>query len=101
MGFGSLLGGWLADRLGPRRSLALFALANVGIGVFAWISLLLFYDLYRELVPHLSSSFASFCFNSAILAGATTLMGLSLPLVARAVTSSVADAGPLIGRMYA
>ena len=100
LGFGSLLGGWLADRLGPRRSLALFALANVGIGVYAWISLLLFYDLYRELVPHLSSSFASFCFNTVILLVPTTLMGLSLPLVARAVTSSVADAGPLIGRMY-
>src|SRR5687767_15704260 len=65
LGFGSLLGGWLADRLGPRRSLAMFAFANVGIGVFAWISLLLFYDLYRELVPHLSSTFASFCFNTA------------------------------------
>ncbi|MEO8692684.1 MAG: fused MFS/spermidine synthase [Acidimicrobiales bacterium] len=100
LGFGSLLGGWLADRLGPRRSLIGFALANVGIGVFAWISLLLFYDLYRELVPHLSSTFASFCFNTAILLVPTTLMGLSLPLVARAVTSTVTDAGPLIGRMY-
>ena len=100
LGFGSLLGGWLADRLGARRSLASFALANVGIGAFAWISLLLFYDLYRELVPHLTSTFASFCFNTAILLVPTTLMGLSLPLVARAVTSSVADAGPLIGRMY-
>lgn len=100
LGFGSLLGGWLADRLGPRRSLATFAIANVGIGVFAWMSLLLFYDLYRELVPHLSSTFASFCFNTVILLVPTTLMGLSLPLVARAVTSSVADAGPLIGRMY-
>ena len=100
LGFGSLLGGWLADRLGPRRSLVLFALANVGIGVFAWISLLLFYDLYRELVPHLSSSFASFCFNTVILLVPTTLMGLSLPLVARAITSSISDAGPLIGRMY-
>ena len=100
LGFGSLLGGWLADRLGARRSLATFAIANVGIGVFAWISLLLFYDLYRELVPHLTSTFASFCFNTVILLVPTTLMGLSLPLVARAVTSSVADAGPLIGRMY-
>jgi predicted membrane-bound spermidine synthase len=100
LGFGSLLGGWLADRLGPRRSLAMFAIANVGIGIFAWVSLLLFYDLYRELVPHLSSTFASFCFNTAILLVPTTLMGLSLPLVARAVTSTVADAGPLIGRMY-
>ena len=100
LGIGNLIGGALADRLGPVRSVALFSAANVGIGVFAWLSLLLFYDLYRELAPNLQSTFASFVFNAAILLIPTTLMGLSLPLVARAVTSTVADAGALIGRMY-
>jgi spermidine synthase len=100
LGVGNLLGGRLADRLGPRRSLTAFAFANVGIGVFAWLSLLLFYDLYRELVPHLQSTAASFAFNALILLVPTVLMGLSLPLVARAVTASVDDAGAVIGRMY-
>ena len=100
LGLGSLLGGWLADRLGPERSLLLFGMANVGIGIFAWLSLLLFYDLYGELAPQLQSTFASFAFNVAILIVPTTLMGLSLPLVARAVTSRVSDAGRLIGRLY-
>ncbi len=34
IGLGSLLGGWLADRLGGRRSLVAFAVANAGIGAF-------------------------------------------------------------------
>ncbi|HEX7094823.1 MAG TPA: fused MFS/spermidine synthase, partial [Acidimicrobiales bacterium] len=100
LGVGNLLGGRLADRLGPTRSLVAFAAANVGIGVFAWISLLLFYDGYRELAPSLQSTFASFWFNAAILLVPTTLMGLSLPLVARAVTARIADAGRLVGRLY-
>jgi spermidine synthase len=100
LGLGNLLGGRLADRLGPFRSLYAFAVANAGIGVFAWLSILLFYDLYRELAPSLQSTAASFAFNAAILLVPTTLMGLSLPLVARAVTETVDDAGPIIGRLY-
>jgi spermidine synthase len=100
LGAGSLLGGWLADRLGPTRSLVAFSLANVGIGLYAWVSVVLFYDVYRELAGGLQSQLASFLFNVAVLIVPTILMGLSLPLVARAVTSRVDDAGPLIGRMY-
>lgn len=100
LGFGSLLGGNLADRLGPRRSLGLFSLTNLAIGAFAWISLYLFYDLYEELGSSLQSTATTFLFNAAILIVPTTLMGLSLPLVARAITATVDDAGPLIGRMY-
>jgi spermidine synthase/MFS family permease len=100
LGVGNLLGGRLADRLGPTRSLVAFALANVGIGVFAWLSLLLLYDLERELAEHLQSTASSFVFNGVLLLVPTTLMGLSLPLVARAVTASIDDAGRLVGRLY-
>jgi spermidine synthase len=100
LGVGNLLGGRLADRLGPTRSLTAFAAANVGIGLFAWLSLLLFYDLYREFAGSLQSTAATFAFNAAILLVPTTLMGLSLPLVARAVTATVEDAGRVVGRLY-
>lgn len=100
LGAGSLIGGWLADRLGATRSLVAFSLANVGIGLYAWMSVVLFYDVYRDLAADLQSQLASFLFNIAVLLVPTVLMGLSLPLVARAVTSRVDDAGPLIGRMY-
>jgi hypothetical protein len=53
----------------------------------------------RARAEHASTA-SSFAFNVAILLVPTTLMGLSLPLVARAVTSSVEDAGRVVGRLY-
>ena len=101
LGLGSLLGGVLADRLGPRRSLLAFAGSNAGIGVFAWFSLWLFYDVYRSAVPHLDGTLAAFAFHFALLIVPTTLMGLSLPLVSKGVVDRIDEAGPLVGRLYA
>lgn len=103
LGLGSLLGGVLADRLGPRRSLLAFAASNAGIGVFAWFSLWLFYDVYRSAVPHLEGggTLAAFGFHFVLLIVPTTLMGLSLPLVSRGLVERIDQAGPLVGRLYA
>ena len=101
LGVGSLLGGVVADRLGPRRSLLAFAASNAGIGLFAWFSLWLFYDVYRSAVPHLDGTLAAFGFHFLLLIVPTTLMGLSLPLVSRGVVERIEDAGPLVGRLYA
>jgi len=101
LGLGSLLGGVLADRLGPRRSLLAVAASNAGIGVFAWFSLWLFYDVYRAAVPNLEGTLASFGFHFLLLIVPTTLMGLSLPLVSRGVVDRIEEAGPLVGRLYA
>ncbi len=101
LGLGSLLGGVVADRLGPRRSLLAFAGSNAGIGVFAWFSLWLFYDVYRSAVPHLEGTLAAFGFHFLLLIVPTTLMGLSLPLVSRGLVERIEDAGPLVGRLYA
>lgn len=101
LGIGSLVGGTLADRLGPRRSLLAFAFSNAGIGVFAWLSIRLFYDGYRAMVPHVSGTLGAFLFHFALLLVPTVLMGLSLPLVSRGIVDRVQDAGPLVGRLYA
>lgn len=101
LGLGSLLGGVLADRLGPRRSLLAFAASNAGIGLFAWFSLWLFYDVYRAAVPSLEGTLAAFGFHFLLLIVPTTLMGLSLPLVSRGLVERIEDAGPLAGRLYA
>ena len=101
LGLGSLLGGFLADRLGPRRSLLAFAASNAGIAAFALVSIWLFYDLYRTIVPSVHGLLPSFAFHVALLVVPTTLMGLSLPLVARGVVGSARDMAPLVGRLYA
>lgn len=101
LGIGNLLGGQLADRLGPRRSIAGGALANVGIAAFASISLFLLYDVYEGQAEHLASVPAKFGFNFVLLLVPTVLMGLSTPLAARAVVSRIDEAGSLVGRLYA
>ena len=101
LGLGSLLGGALADRLGPRRSLLAFAASNAVIGVFAWFSIWLFYDLYRSSVAAVDGVLSAFAFNFGLLIVPTTLMGLSLPLVARGLVERIDEAAPMVGRLYA
>ncbi|HEX6901389.1 MAG TPA: fused MFS/spermidine synthase [Thermoanaerobaculia bacterium] len=101
LGLGSLAGGALADRLGPKRSLLVFALSNAGIGAFAWFSLWLFYDVYRGFAARLDSAAAMFGFHFLLLVIPTTLMGLSLPLLARGAVAASREIAPLVGRLYA
>lgn len=101
LGLGSLAGGAIADRLGARRSLLVFALSNAAIGTFAWFSLWLFYDVYRRFAAELDSAVAMFAFHFLLLVIPTTLMGLSLPLLARGAVAASREIAPLVGRLYA
>ena len=101
LGLGTIAGGVLADRLGPRRSLLAYAASNTGIAAFAWFSIWLFYDVYRSVATSLDNTASSFVFHFLLLVVPTTLMGLSLPLVARGVVDKIEEAAPLVGRLYA
>jgi predicted membrane-bound spermidine synthase len=101
LGLGNLLGGSLADRLGARRSLLAFAFANLGVGLFGWASIAIFYDGYRALAEHVQSLPAAFAFHFVLLVVPTTLMGLSLPLLSRGVVRNVGEAAPVVSRLYA
>jgi predicted membrane-bound spermidine synthase len=101
LGLGNLAGGALADRLGPRRSILAFAVANFGIGIFGWASIAIFYDGYRALAEHVQSLPAAFAFHFALLVVPTTLMGLSLPLLSRGIVRSIGEAAPVVSRLYA
>ncbi|MGH9181347.1 MAG: fused MFS/spermidine synthase, partial [Acidimicrobiales bacterium] len=100
LGLGNLAGGALADRLGARRSLLAFAVANVAIAVFAWASIWLFYDLYNSLVDRVDTLGEAFAFHFALLVIPTTLMGLSLPLLTRGLARRADEAASLVGRLY-
>ncbi len=101
LGVGNLLGGALADRLGAQRSILAFAVANLGIGVFGWASIAIFYDGYRALAEHVQSLPAAFAFHFALLVIPTTLMGLSLPLLSRGVVRNIGEAAAVVSRLYA
>jgi predicted membrane-bound spermidine synthase len=101
LGLGSLVGGTLADRLGARRSILAFAVANLIIGLFGWASIAIFYDGYRALAAHVQSLPAAFAFHFVLLVVPTTLMGLSLPLLTRGVVRDIGEAAPVVSRLYA
>ena len=101
LGLGNLVGGTLADRLGARRSILAFALANFGLGLFGWVSIAIFYDGYRALAASVQSLPAAFAFHFVLLVVPTTLMGLSLPLLTRGVVRDIAEAAAVVSRLYA
>jgi predicted membrane-bound spermidine synthase len=101
LGLGNLVGGTLADRLGARRSILAFAIANFGIGLFGWASIAIFYDGYRAFAENVQSLPAAFAFHFLLLVVPTTLMGLSLPLLTRGVVRDIGEAAPVVSRLYA
>ena len=101
LGCGSLAGGRLADRLSRTASVAAFGLAELAVGVFGATSAFLYYDiLYRKLGAAALSTTGTAAIVFASLLWPTFFMGMSLPLLARALTRTVAGAGTIIGSLY-
>ena len=101
LGLGSIVGAKVADRLTPRAALAGFALAEAGVAAFALLSKAFLYDLLATgLAGIVDAPAAIFALCFAGLALPTTLMGLSLPLLARAVATSLGPVAERVGRLY-
>lgn len=101
LGAGSLAGGHLADRFGPRRSLYAFALAELLVGLFGVVSKPLYYDTLYGRYAHLASTQAT---SAAVLISTlllpTFLMGVSLPLLTRALAGSLQVTPRIIALLY-
>ena len=101
LGIGSQLGGRLSARLERLASLRLFALVELAIGVFGALSPFLYYDWLYPLASRLESpSLGSGLAHFAALLPPTLLMGMSLPLLVRAMLRDLATAGRTIGTLY-
>lgn len=101
LGLGSELGGRLSTCLSGRAALAAFAALELLIGAFGAASTWIYYDwLYPRAVHLASPSLAAGLLHLAALLPPTTLMGMSLPLLARAVVTDVQGAGRRIGFLY-
>lgn len=101
IGCGSPAGGMVADRSGPRRSLVLFGVAEALIAVFGLVSKPLLHDLlYLRLGGIADSRVLTGLVLMLILLIPTSLMGMSLPLLARALVRRLPDAAVKTGRLY-
>jgi spermidine synthase len=102
MGFGSLAGGSLADRLQRRGAMAGFAIAELFIGLFALVSEWLYFDFLPQALGSWAQSTVLMTLALFIsLLWPTFFMGMSLPLLAKGLTRSVAGASTIIGGLYA
>ncbi|HEY7513604.1 MAG TPA: spermidine synthase, partial [Vicinamibacteria bacterium] len=100
LGFGSLAGGHLADRLAFRRRIVAFALSELAIALFAFLSVFLLYDtLYLRLGQRALPLPAVAAILFLTLLWPTFFMGLSLPLLSRAFTDSAGQAAARIGSL--
>lgn len=104
---GSLLGGHWAER--TSHPLRVYAIAELGIGVYAVAFPLLFplfQDLYLSLAPmpsgHVLASRQAVRFLAGVSAFIvpSTLMGMTTPAFARAVTTRVSEPGRALVRLY-
>jgi len=101
LGLGSIIGARIADRLSPARALLGFALCEALVAGFALLSKPFLYDLLAvRLAGVVDSPAAIFALCFAGLVIPTTLMGASLPLIARAVASSLDTVAERIGWLY-
>ncbi len=92
LGLGYLVGGQLADRIGKKRPILLFVLAEIGIGIFALLSKTIIYDwLYQTNALSGGSSFQIYSVLFLVLLFPTFLMGLSLPLLSKAFEEKTSE----------
>jgi hypothetical protein len=101
LGLGSIIGAKVADRLTPYRAMIGFALAELGVAGFALVSKFFLYDfLAMDLAGVVDAPPAIFALCFAGLVLPTTLMGASLPLLARAIATSLDTVAERIGTLY-
>jgi predicted membrane-bound spermidine synthase len=100
LGCGSLAGGHLADRLSRRGNLLAFAAAELAVGLFGLLSAPLYYDILYLRFGHLATPTLVPLVLFLSLLWPTFFMGMSLPLLARALTRTIERAAPTIGVLY-
>ncbi len=102
LGLGSLAGGVWSARVTPAVALRLFALLELGVALFGAASCRLYYDfLYLGGWAAYPSPWVAGVGHFAALGLPTTLMGMSLPFLVRALVRDSAGASRTVGRLYA
>src|SRR2546428_773089 len=101
LGLGSHLGGVLSVRLPPRTALLAFATLELAIGFFGLASGRLYYDwLYLRAGGLYATPWRAAILHFVSPALPTILMGMSLPLLVRAMVRDAPHAARPIGLLY-
>ncbi len=101
LGIGAHVGGVRSARLTPRRAMQLFGCVEVAISVFGALSPFLYYDLlYVRGAWLYGAPWRAATAHFLALLPPTALMGMSLPLLARATVRNAATAARTLGNLY-
>ncbi len=101
LGLGSYLGGRLSSRFTPSRALRVFALLELGVGLFALLSCDLYYDfLYIRWLEFYRSAWTAGILHFTALLFPTAMMGMSLPFLVQAAVREPTTASRTIGALY-
>ena len=97
LGFGSLAGGWVADR--PHTNAPrLFALIELGIGLFGLVSIRLFH--WAGTLTGDAGTASVWIIACVLLLVPTMLMGATLPILAAHATRTSGNVGGSVGGLY-
>ena len=101
MGLGSFAGGILADRLPAPRLLLVFALAESIVALFALVSKVLYHDLlYRHVAALPVHPLPLLAAAASTLLVPTFCMGVTLPVLSKALSQSLGVAASRIAGLY-
>jgi spermidine synthase len=101
LGVGSLWSVSFVDKLSRRHALIAFAFCELGIAIFAFASRFLFYDfVFGQLIALAHSPGLVVCVVFVGLLVPTILMGMSLPLLSKAIVYQIETASSEIGWLY-
>ncbi len=102
LGLGYLLGGYIADRTKTINAIIFFILAELGIGIFAFFSKTIIYNLlYEKSMIATNGVFQTYFVLFVVLLIPTLLMGLSLPLLSKSIRlNDLKKQSQFIGNLY-
>lgn len=99
IGFGGMLGGWIAD-LAPRLRIQVYACAELSIAGYGFISLWLLQAVESWLIASGGSGLHSAAGSLLFLAAPTLLMGMTLPLLTMVFNEWQHSIGVSVGQLY-